>query len=64
MDDILEEGYYYKEIYLDNPDETFTDALFTDDDIQNGQRLSLEVFCNDIVIYMSVSQVMNKIIGF
>ncbi|WP_289753147.1 hypothetical protein [Bacteroides acidifaciens] len=63
MDDILEEGYYYKEIYLDNPDETFTDALFTDDDIQNGQRLSLEVFCNDIVIYMSVSQVMNKIIS-
>ena len=52
--DISEDGYYYKEIYLANPDETFIDAMFTANDIQNGQRLSLEVFCNDIVIYIPV----------
>jgi len=60
--DISEDGYYYKEIYLANPDETFIDAMFTANDIQNGQRLSLEVFCNDIVIYIPVSQAITKII--
>lgn len=34
--------------------------MFTVNDIQNGQRLSLEVF--DIVIYIPVCQVINKII--
>jgi len=60
--DISEDGYYYKEIYLANPDETFIDAMFTANDIQNGQRLSLEVFCNDIVIYIPVSRAITKII--
>lgn len=60
--DISEDGYYYKKIYLDNPDEAFIDAMFTANDIQNGQRLSLEVFCSDIVIYIPVSQAITKII--
>jgi len=60
--DISEDGYYYKEIYLDNQDEAFIDAMFTANDIQNGQRLSLEVFCYDIVIYIPVSQAITKII--
>ena len=60
--DISEDGYYYREIYLDDPDEAFIDAMFTANDIQNGQRLSLEVFCSDIVIYIPVSQAITKII--
>ncbi len=48
--------------YLDDPDEAFIDAMFTANDIQNGQRLSLEVFCSDIVIYIPVSQAITKII--
>lgn len=36
--------------------------MFTANDIQNGQRLSLEVFCSDIVIYIPVSQAITKII--
>lgn len=61
-DDISEDDYYYKEIYLAHPDENFIDAMFTANDIQNGQKLSLEVFCSDIVIYIPVSMTVNKMI--
>ncbi len=62
MDDISEDGYYYKEIYLNAPDNAFIDVMFTANDIQNGQNLSLEVFCTDIVIYIPVNQTINRII--
>lgn len=35
MDDVSEDGYYYKEIYLNAPDNAFIDAMFTANDIQS-----------------------------
>lgn len=54
-EDKSEDGYYYKEIDLDNPDDQFIEAMFTSNDIAGGERLSLEVLCNEIVIYVPMN---------
>lgn len=51
-EDISEDGYYFKEISLDSPDEKFINAMFTANDMQQGERLSLEVLCGEIIIYV------------
>lgn len=55
-EDKSDDGYFYKEIYLDRPDAEFIAAMFTANDIQSGQRLSLEVLCSEIVIYCPMNE--------
>ena len=55
-EDKSEDGYYYKEIFLDAPDAEFIAAMFTANDIQGGQKLSLEVLCSEIVIYCPMNE--------
>lgn len=59
---ISSDGYYYKEIMLDAPDTDFINAMFTANNIQAGQRLSLEVLCSEIVIYVPMNKVFSKLI--
>lgn len=62
QNDLSDDGYYFKEIHLDNPDEQFIDAMFTSNDIHNGERLSLEVMCSEIVIYLPMNEKIVKVI--
>lgn len=59
---ISSDGYYYKEIMLDAPDTDFINAMFTANNMQSGQRLSLEVLCSEIVIYVPMNKVFSKLI--
>ena len=54
--DISDDGYYFKDINLDNPDIDFIGAMFTSNNIQAGEKLSLEVLCSEIVIYVPMNQ--------
>ncbi len=62
-DDISGDGYYYKDIMLDEPDTEFIKAMFTANNIQVGQRLSLEVLCSEIVIYVPINKLFSKLIS-
>ncbi|MCI5501330.1 MAG: hypothetical protein MR409_05350 [Lachnospiraceae bacterium] len=62
QEDISSDGYYCKDIMLDNPDTEFIKAMFTANNIQAGQRLSLEVLCSEIVIYVPMNRVFSKLI--
>lgn len=53
---VSKDGYYFKVIDLDNPDDEFVNALFTPNDLRNGGKLSLEVFCSEIVIYTPIHE--------
>ncbi len=57
------DGYYYKDILLDNPDTEFIKAMFTANNMQAGQRLSLEVLCCEIVIYVPMNNKFSKLIS-
>ena len=59
---ISSDGYYYKEIMLDAPDTDIINAMFTANNMQAGQRLSLEVLCSEIVIYVPMNKVFSKLI--
>lgn len=59
-DAVSEDGYYYKEIDLDNPDEKFINAMFTSNDLQGGESLSLEVMCEEINIYVPMNPIINN----
>lgn len=61
--DISDDGYYYKEIMLNAPDTNFISAMFTANNIQAGQKLSLEVLCNEIVIYVPIRKEFSKLIA-
>lgn len=61
--DISGDGYYFKEIMLDEPDNEFIKAMFTANNIGIGQRLSLEVLCSEIVIYVPMNKVFAKLIS-
>ena len=61
-EDKSEDGYYYKEISLDNPDAEFITAMFTANDILGGQSLSLEVLCSEIVIYSPMNKKIEDVI--
>lgn len=58
-----EDGFYYKVIDLNSPDEVFIDAMFTANDVQKGQRLSLEVLCGEIVIYLPMNPAISSLIN-
>ena len=60
--DVSNDGYFYKEIMFDNPDTDFISAMFTANNLQAGQRLSLEVLCNEIVIYVPMNTEFVKLI--
>lgn len=60
--DISNDGYFYKEIMLDKPDTEFISAMFTANNMQAGQRLSLEVLCSEIVIYVPMHKGFAKMI--
>lgn len=62
-DNQSDDGYYYKELDLFIPDERFIDAMFTANDVQKGQRLSLEVLCSEIVMYLPVNEAIVKMIN-
>ena len=63
QEEISEDGFYYKDIMLDNPDTDFISAMFTANNIQAGQKLSLEVLCSEIVIYIPMNKVFSKFIA-
>lgn len=56
------DGYYFKKIDLEDPDNDFINAMFTSNDLQAGQKLSLEVLCSKIVIYVPMSDKIAQII--
>lgn len=60
--DKSDDGYYFKEIILSEPDKDFIEAMFTSNDIQNGEKLSLEVMCKEIVIYIPLDRRIAEII--
>lgn len=62
-EDISGDGYYYKDIMLDAPDTEFIKAMFTANNIQAGQRLSLEVLCSEIVFYVPMNKLFSKLIS-
>lgn len=53
--DRSEDGLYYKEIDLDNPDEEFIINMFSANNLQAGENLSLEVLCGEIYIYAPIN---------
>lgn len=62
--DISEDGFYYKEISLENAEKykKFIDAMFTSNNLQEGERLSLEILCSQIFIYVPMNQAVKEII--
>lgn len=62
QEDVSDDDYYYKEIMLDDPDTEFIGAMFTANNMQAGQRLSLEVLCSEIVIYVPMNKLFSKMI--
>lgn len=65
---ISADGYYFKDIILDAPEldaqtTRFIGAMFTANNMQAGQRLSLEVLCNEIVIYVPMNEAFSKLIS-
>lgn len=56
------DGLYYKEVYFDDPDKNFVEAMFTANDLQGGQKLSLEVLCGQIYIYVPMNMAVSRII--
>lgn len=62
-ENISGDGYYYKDILLDSPDTDFIKAMFTANNMQAGQRLSLEVLCSEIVIYVPMHKSFSQLIS-
>lgn len=60
-----DDGLYYKEISLDDSEEDnrFIDAMFTSNNLQAGERLSLEVLCGQIFIYTPMNRAVRDIIA-
>lgn len=50
-DDCSADGYYYRDLDLQNPDKDFCRQIFTANNIQDGETLSIEVLCSEVVIY-------------
>ena len=60
---ISEDGLYYKEISLAETEEDnrFIEAMFTSNNLQAGERLSLEVLCGQIFIYTPMNKAVRDI---
>ena len=64
-DNISDDGLYYKEISLEDTEEDnrFIEAMFTSNNLQAGERLSLEVLCGQIFIYTPMNKAVRDIIA-
>lgn len=64
-ENISEDGLYYKEISLEETEEDnrFIEAMFTSNNLQAGERLSLEVLCGQIFIYTPMNNAVRDIIA-
>lgn len=64
-ENISEDGLYYKEISLEETEEDnrFIEAMFTSNNLQAGERLSLEVLCGQIFIYTPMNKAVQDIIA-
>lgn len=64
-ENISEDGLYYKEISLEETEEDnrFIGAMFTSNNLQAGERLSLEVLCGQIFIYTPMNKAVRDIIA-
>ena len=62
-ENISGDGYYYKDILLDNPDTEFIKAMFTANNMHAGQHLSLEVLCSEVVIYVPMNIKLSEFIS-
>jgi hypothetical protein len=62
---VSEDGLYYKEISLEETEEDnrFIDAMFTSNNLQAGEKLSLEVLCGQIFIYIPMNNAVRDIIA-
>lgn len=59
---VSEDGLYYKEIEFDDLNNPFINAMFTANDLQGGEHLSLEVLCGQIYIYTPMNNAVKSII--
>ena len=64
-ENISEDGLYYKEISLEETEEDnrFIEAMFTSNNLQAGERLSLAVLCGQIFIYTPMNKAVRDIIA-
>ncbi|UQZ85386.1 hypothetical protein SK3146_04675 [Paenibacillus konkukensis] len=53
--DVSDDGYFFVELYHHQMDCEFAKAFFTNNDLQKGKRLSIEVLCEEILIYMPMN---------
>jgi hypothetical protein len=60
--DISDDGLYFKEINIVDEDNEFIDAMFTANNLQGGEKLSLEVLCGQIFIYTPMNKTVKRII--
>lgn len=60
---LSDDGYYYKDLLLELPDHDFIKAMFTANNIQAGEKLSLEVLCSEIVIYVPMNPKFSTLIS-
>ncbi len=55
-EEISNDDYFYKEIALDSPDVDFVEAMFSANNMQAGEKISLEIMCSEIVIYLPMNK--------
>ncbi|MCD1261377.1 hypothetical protein B5M42_021480 [Paenibacillus athensensis] len=53
--DVSDDGYFFVELHHHQMDCEFAKAFFTNNDLQKGKRLSIEVLCEEILIYMPMN---------
>lgn len=53
--EVSNDGYFYKEIMLDNKENDFVGKMFSANNMQAGEKISLEVMCSEIVIYLPIN---------
>ncbi|CAH1213032.1 hypothetical protein PAECIP111893_03615 [Paenibacillus plantiphilus] len=56
--DVSDDGYFFVELHHHQMDSEFAKAFFTNNDLQKGKRLSLEVLCEEILIYIPMNSVL------
>lgn len=61
-DTINQEGYYVKEIDLENQDEEIISQLFKDNDLSKDKVASIEVLCDELIIYTYMNEYVNGVI--
>lgn len=55
------DGYYYRDLDLQSPDEDFCRQMFTANDLRR-ETLSLEVLCSEIVIYVPMAAAISDLL--